>query len=89
METLMFSDEELEARDEWRLQRIEDLMQIFAVPQRRQFKPPYGGRRMFPHNKYPEGARFNIGLDVFKITSFRTRGRRPSIVARFDGTLNP
>lgn len=85
----MLEDEAMELGDERRLEIIERLMQIYAVPQRIQFKPPFGGSRDFPHNTYFRGARFNVGMDVFKIISYRTRGSRPSMVVRFDGTLNP
>lgn len=84
----MLSDEALEQVDEWRDEKISYFQRMLNLPQRG-FKPPYGNRRDFPHNTYLTGARFNVGMDVFKIISYRTRGRRPSIVARFDGTLSP
>jgi hypothetical protein len=82
----MLEDEALEIRDVARFMMIGRAKQALNTPSR-QFKPNYGGRRDFPHNEYLKGARFNVGLDVFKIISYRTRGRRPSMVVRFDGTL--
>jgi hypothetical protein len=84
----MFDDDTLHLVDQYRLLRIEQLRQQLNIPQRN-FVPPYGKYRDFPYNDYPIGARFNIGMDVFKIISYRTRGKRPSLVARFDGVLNP
>jgi hypothetical protein len=88
MEHLMLDDEALEIRDGARFMMIGMAKQALNTPSR-QFMPNYGGARDFPINEYPEGARFNVGLDVFKIISYRTRGKRPSMVVRFDGTLNP
>ena len=88
MERFMFDDDTLQIVDQYRLFRIQQLRDNLNIPQR-SFMPPYGRYVDFPQNKYPTGARFNIGMDVFKIVSYRTRGKRPTLVARFDGVLNP
>jgi hypothetical protein len=84
----MFDDDTLLLVDQYRLLQIEQLRHQLNIPQRN-FAPPYGKYRDYPFNDYLVGARFNIGMDVFKIISYRTRGKRPSLVARFDGVLNP
>jgi hypothetical protein len=89
VERLMVSDEDLQAKDEWREEMIGRWRGSLSVPTQVAFKPPYGGATKKPYLTYPVGARFNVGPDVFKVISYRIRGRKPTMVVRFDGTLDP
>lgn len=82
----MLEDENLEMMDAWRLVKIEEMRRQFNIPTNKAFVPAHCVK--VPFNNYLEGARFNIGMDVFKITSVRNRGRKFTLVARFEGVMN-
>lgn len=86
MDRLMFSDETLEALDDFRLSEIARLTRLLVKPTQRAFAAPFT-KGNEPYNEYPTGARFHVGMDVFKVVSFRTRGKRTTMVVRFDGQL--
>jgi hypothetical protein len=86
MESLMLEDEDLEMMDAWRLVKIETMRRQFNTPTTRAFVPACSFKT--PLNNYFEGARFNIGMDVFKIVSTRNRGGKFSLVVRFEGVMD-
>lgn len=87
MSSLYFQDEDLEVMDAWRLFKIDEMRRQLNTPTTRAFVPACSFN--VPLNNYFEGARFNIGMDVFKIISTRNRGGKFSLVVRFEGVMNP
>lgn len=86
MDRLMLSDKDLEVVDWVRYQTIGMMLEAYNKPTRREFVSSNGIKE--PVNSYFQGGRFNISQDVFKIISIRTRGKKYTMVVRFEGVLD-